>query len=360
MSIPFSLRSLYKGVETAKIAGFALLGLLATERMVFGAKAAAIAIGWGELNWVALSDYEEARDLLTKKKWPEAAIILRSVLSKDPDYAPAAIELSEALFYSNRREEGLGVLSQVALREKGERRTAIIRRLGVLSRAFVSSTDFQSFQDGLNLMANHKYRNARERMDRVLREEPANVEILLRLGQSLVMDNDWDSAAERLKVAKRLNPYEPEVRLWLGRAMHQRGELGEAVDELRLARQELPGSELAPMWLAEALASLGQRDQALTVLEQDITQYPLHVQSLLLLATIRIAEPHPGRATLMDARTKLQLAQSRLEEYLAADSSRFEGELGLDLRKAQDEIKAELQRLFQRVEGRLDELNAEV
>jgi thioredoxin-like negative regulator of GroEL len=339
----------------------ALLALISSERWVFGAKADYPAeAGWGELDWVALSDYDEARGLLSKKKWAEAAIILKSVLAKDPDYSPAAIQLAEALFYSNRREEGLSILSQAASREKGERRAAIIRRLGVLSRAFLTSGDFQYYQDGLNLLLNRKYRNARERIDRVLRDEPANVEILLRLGQTLVMDSDWDSAAERLRLARRLNPFEPEVRLWLGRAMHQRGELGEAVDELRLARTELPGSELAPTWLAEALVSLGQREQALAVLEQDVSTYPLHVGSLLLLAQLRIQVPHPGRATLMEARKTLQLAHSRMEEYLSTDPARFEGELGLDLRKSQEDLKTEIQKLFQRVEGRLDELNAEV
>src|SRR5579859_5601219 len=108
-AVSSSLRSRYKGVETASFAGLAILAsvwaFFSTERLVFGAKT-----GWGELNWVALSDYDEARELLAKKKWPEAAIILRSVVNKDPDYVPAAIQLAESLFYSNRREEGLSIL----------------------------------------------------------------------------------------------------------------------------------------------------------------------------------------------------------------------------------------------------------
>src|SRR3954452_23282866 len=89
------------GVETAKIAGFALLALFSAERWAIGATPV-----WGELSLSAVSDYEEARSLISRKKWAEAAIILKSVTRKDPDYVPAAIQLAETLFYSNRRDEG--------------------------------------------------------------------------------------------------------------------------------------------------------------------------------------------------------------------------------------------------------------
>ncbi|HUP58118.1 MAG TPA: tetratricopeptide repeat protein [Bdellovibrionota bacterium] len=354
-----SLRSPRGGVETAKIAGLAILALAVAERWAIGAPSAE-KIRWPSLDAVAASDYQEARELLAKRKWAEAAIILKSVLRKDPDYSPAAIQLAEALYHSNRREEGLSVLSQAASRERGPRRAALQRRLGVLSRSFLTTAGFQQYQDGLNLMLTRKYRAARERFERVLGDEPANVEVLVRVGESLVLENDWDSAAERLRLARKLNPHQPEIRLWLGRALHQRGELAEAVEELKAARAELPGSELAPLWLAEAYVSLGRRDDAVAVLEDDLGKQPLHVQALLLLAQFRVGAPQSGRKTLMEARRALQLAESRLADYLAPASSRIEGELGIDLRRPGEELKNEIKTLFQRIDGRLEELNAEV
>jgi thioredoxin-like negative regulator of GroEL len=358
MSTTSSLRKRFRGVETAKIAGCALLLSISFSRP--GLASIPEKVEWPIIAAAAASDYQEARALLERRKWAEAAIILKSVLDKDPDYTPAAIQLAEALFYSNRREEGLSILAQMIGHEKGARREALIRRLGVLSRSFLSNTNFQAYQDGVNLLLARKYSLAHDRMDRVLRDEPANVEILVRLGESLVLDGDWDSAAERLKLARKLNPFEPETRLWLGRAMHERGELSESLEELKQAHNDLPSSELASAWLADALASSGQRDLAGAVLDQDLARYPLHVQSLLRLAELKIGGPHASRAVLMEARKLLQLAESRLGAYLAPGTSSFESELGLDLRKNEEELKTEIQKLFQRVEGRLDELNAEV
>ena len=124
-----------------------------------------------------------------------------------------------------------------------------------------------------------KYRAARDKFEKSLEQEPANVESLIRLGQCLVLEGDYDSASERgLRLARRLNPYEPEVQLWLGPTSHQRGELGEALEQLRTAYQDQPTSEVASIWLAETLVALGSRDQALQLLKDNVKQRPDNVR----------------------------------------------------------------------------------
>ncbi len=316
---------------------------------------------WPQTEIPKVSDYPEARALLAKQKWTEAAIVLRSVLRQDPDYLPASVALARALTFSNRREEALGILNQALARSKGPSRALLIRRAQTVSRLFLTQATLQTFQDGAAFLVNGKYRSAREKFERALKTEPDNVEVLVRLGQALVLDGDFDSAAERLRLAKRLNPYEPEIRLWLGRALHQRGELGDAIEELKLADGEIEGSELAPVWLAEALSTSGQRAAALKALEEDVKIQPYHVQSLLTLARLRAqgtGAGSPASQDLWDARKDLQLALSRIERYGSAPP-RFEGELGLDLRKPIAETRGEAQKHLQQLDTRLDELGKE-
>lgn len=299
-------------------------------------------------------DYREARQFLRDRRWPEAAIVLRSLHRHDPSSVGVSLDLSRALAFSGRREEALSLLEQLLSREKkASRREFLMRRVRVLSRMFYSNDSFQAYQDGVNLLSAGKYRPARERLEKALALEPDNVEVLVRIGQSLVLEQDEDSAAERLKFARKLNAFEPEVRLWLGRAMHRRGELREAVEELRIAQQELGNSQLAPVWYAEALSASGQRGAAAEVLEKDSQANPFHLESLLASAKQRLSGA-PREAQLWAARKELQLAASRLPQYLASGRGRFEGELGLELARDAEELKEEIHQLQKQVDGRIE------
>src|SRR5580704_14703009 len=82
----------------------------AVEAAVFGA-ALACNGGWAQaqvkgeaLDPPPVSAYQEARGLLRERKWADAAVVLRSLLRRDPDQPRIAIELSEALLNSGRRE----------------------------------------------------------------------------------------------------------------------------------------------------------------------------------------------------------------------------------------------------------------
>ncbi|HLE01842.1 MAG TPA: tetratricopeptide repeat protein [Bdellovibrionota bacterium] len=300
--------------------------------------------------------YVEAEALLAQRKWADAAIAFRIALRKNPDFTAAAMGLARALAFSGRREEALSLLWRFVDREKGSRRDALIRRARVISRLFLTSATFQTFQEGMNLLLAKKYRPARDRFEKALEYEPDNIEILTRVGQCLVLDKDFDSAAERLRFAKRLNPHEPELRIWLGRSMHQRGEIREALEELRLAHLELQGSELAPVWLAEAQFSFGQKPLAIQTLEEDVKARPHHIESLLTLARLRIQTATRETQTLWSARKDLQLALSRLESYKTLDRRGFpENELTLDVRRTPEEIKSDADKLLQQIENRLEQ-----
>lgn len=297
----------------------------------------------------------EARGLMDKKKWSEAVVVLRKLLKEAPDAQEStkvAVALAKALTYASRREEALSVLGQAVSRDRSNRE-ALIQRIQVLSRTFLSHQTFQIYQEGMNFLLAKKYGNARGRFRRALEVEPDHVEILVRLGQCLVMDSDYDSAAERLRLARKLNPHEPEVHLWLGRALHQRGELKEAIMELREAYRRLPQSELAPLWLAEVMMASGQKAAALQILEEDVKKEPFHLRGLVALARHKYLSSSKDSQALWAARKDLQVALSRLDQYGGENGRRFESSLGLDLRDV-EQVRSESQSLLQRLDSRLE------
>jgi tetratricopeptide (TPR) repeat protein len=368
------LSRLKRGVDTAKSAGlgasaiFAALGAacLAAFPVQALATSASDAVAerhepdpWPQVNIPAHSDYSEAKALLAKHKWEEAAIVLRSVLKRNPAFFPAAIELARALLYLGRREEALNLLAQAISRQPpGARKAALIARVGVLSRIFLAQKTFQLYQDGLNLLSQQKYRPARDRFEKALESEPDNIEVLVRIGQCLVLEGDVDSAGERLRLAKRLNPYEPEISLWLGRALHQRGELAQALEELRVAREGLAGSERAPVWYAHALLSAGNRKGAIQELEKDVDANPFHLAVMVTLARIRSESSREGLEPLWGARKELQVALSRLPQYESKEPNRSEGELGIEIKQPAATLKTEISALIAQLDGKLKEPGA--
>jgi Flp pilus assembly protein TadD len=325
-------------------------------------------------NGYPVDEYAEAKQLMSDRKWVEAVVLLRSALKKSPHSAQLEMDLTKALAYSGRREEALAVLSQIINRKGGASSKELVQRARVLSRFFLTNTTFQIHQDGVNLVLIGKYRAAREKFEKAIEGDPANVETLTRLGQCLVLDGDMDSAAERLRTARRLNPYEPEIHLWLGHALHERGEMRDALVELKSAYQDMPSSELAAIWYADALYASGQKQAAIQVIEDDSRRHPNHVAALILLSRFRLLSASMSDSRVAwQARKELQLALSRLPLYVtsAADAMAVPthlvtnsvasartidpmGDLGLDLRRPESELKRDIEKLMEEVENRIE------
>lgn len=291
-------------------------------------------------------DYQDAKEALAKKRWPESIIILRRILNTTPQWKTASIQLAKALLYSGRREEALSVLEKAKLMNQHR----------VLSRLFLTQETSQIYQEGLSLIHEKKYRAGRERFLKALEKEPDNLEILLRVGQCFVLEGDPDSAVEKLYFARKLGPFEPETRLWLGRALFLRGEIKKALGELRAADQELQGSELAPLWYAEALHSMGQRLPAIRLLEEDIKKNPFHLNALVSLANLKFQTSNKNKTILWSIRKDLQLALSRLDHYASPKNEKIEGELGIDLRD-KSFIQTESNTLLSRTSVKLGEFD---
>lgn len=345
ISLPGSIRRVERHAKSRKTARAAIFAGLACLALLVCAQPG-----------FANAELQEAQDLMAKKKWAEAAIVLRGALRLAPDSAAVSLDLAKALTFAGKREEALSILTHAASRSRAGRQGEFIRRSRVLSRAFLTNTTFQVYQEGVNLISAKKYRAARERFERALEQEPDNVEILTRIGQCWIQEGDYNNAVEKLKLARKLSPYEWVASLWLGRAMHRRGEVREAVEALRGAYQGLPESELAPVWLAEALVASNQKSAAIQLLEKDIKTKPFHLSVLVTLARLKYGalgrDNGKEAQNLWAVRKDLQVALSRLDRYSSADFGRTETDLGLSLRDPED-LKTEIQILLERVESRL-------
>lgn len=276
------------------------------------------------LNSADQQSYQQAQKWMAEGRWEDASVALNGILRRNPGglltLPSVGLDLIRAMAHLGRREEAVSLLDQALGREKkAARRAQLLSRIRIVSRMFLSNATFQFYQDGINLLDAAKYRAAREKFEKALEKEPDNVEILVRLGQCLLMEGDEDSAAERLRLARKLNPFEPEIRLWLGRALQKRGELKQAIEDLRTASNELPGSELAALWYSEALFASGKRSAAIQQLEGALERSPMHLEGLVALARLKVDAALAGESrreeALWSARRDLQLVVSRLSAY---------------------------------------------
>ncbi|MGK5087876.1 tetratricopeptide repeat protein [Bdellovibrionota bacterium FG-2] len=337
--------------------GFSLTGVRRSVEAAIALSLLFFSLGFGLAS--AEEDAHEAHLLMSKKKWPEAAIVLKSILKKDPEITSVTVDLARALFYQGRREEALAVLGAAIVREKPAQQKMLVRQSRVLSRTFLKAESFQTFQDGVNFMLLSRFRQAGERLERALAAEPDNVEILTRLGQCSLLDGDADSAAERLRAARRLNPFEPEISLWLGRSLFQRGELELALKELQIAHQELAGAQTPVLWFSEALALSPKPQAELEILEKDLTSNPLHLETSLAKAKFHLRNATPNQIpNLQEVRKDLMTTLGRIEKNVFYDSPRLVGELGFEPAKSSAEFKSEVEKLIQQVEKKIKELSA--
>jgi predicted Zn-dependent protease len=253
--------------------------------------------------------------------------------------------LATSLTYLGHREEALKYLVNAVDQVTVSQRPQLLTRIRVLARLFLTNATFQAYQDGLILFSSRKFKPSQEKFERALNEEADNVEVLLRMGQSTLLDGGFQNAIAHLKMAKQLDPFDPEIRLWLGKAFQSNGRSREALLELKEAYSSGRNIEASAVWYAEALASSGQIGAALKVLTQDSKANSSHLYSLLAAAKLRMQANRTESASWTLARKDLSLALKRLEQaqtFDSASSSQSQDNLAFIQDKSPEEIKDEI------------------
>lgn len=196
--------------------------------------AAGVAVVYLALGSAPAVAAETAASLKRDGKWEDLVLLLRARTSPElrigPGFNREFLELGDALFMSQRREEAIRHMLQAAEAAKpAEWRDTLLRKAGVYGRQFYTNVAFQVFEEGNQAIREGKPGVALERFAQTLATERDQVEALLRQGQLKALAGDHDSAAEMLRHALRLLPpdvseYADETRLWLAHALYERGE----------------------------------------------------------------------------------------------------------------------------------------
>jgi tetratricopeptide (TPR) repeat protein len=295
----------------------------------------------------------EAKECLKKQKWREAVQALREIRKQYPQDLSVVMGLSTALEHMGERMEAVSVLLHFATVGSSAQRHVLVAKARVLSRLFLSNGAFETFQEGLNAYYGKKFRLAREKFEKVLGEDPHHFEVLIKLGQCLLLASEVDLAIEKFKLAKKVNPTDLEASFWLGRGLLARGDYKQSLVELQAAAFEFKGVEYLALGLAEALSLSEQPTLALRLLQTDFREHPLHLQSLFALTQLRFQMGRSDPDNLWVARKDLQLALIHMESYAAEQST--EADLVSGFQKPPEELKAEIQSLLQQIQTRLNE-----
>jgi predicted Zn-dependent protease len=296
---------------------------------------------------------DEARELMAKRRWGDAAPMLKALLNERPGSVRIALDLSRALMELGQREGAMGALAPLVAMSPGPMRDLVTRRLAVLSEVFRTNDDYQAYQDALNLLVAGKPKEGHERFAKLLKREPAHVRVLLRNAQCLFQSGETAEALDALQTAHKLNPMDAEVNVWLGHALAQSGRVPEGLKLLQDSTASGRDSELAPRWYAEALLTQRQRDRAVEVLTADIDKHPLHLSSLTFLADLRAGDFGTGSKSLWQARSDLQLALSRFQDY-QSERTRPSASEPEWIPWAPQQVRLEIDELLGRVESRLN------
>jgi len=298
----------------------------------------------------------EAKQLIAKQKWNEAAGLLKVLSAQNPRDRAIAYAFTSSLMHLGRRSEAVRLLLQLAEWEKDPAENArLTQKSLILSRIFLSNGSFERYQEGLNALLGKKYRLAQEKFENVLVSESQNCEVLIKLAQCFLLEDEPAAAIQRLTLAKNINPSDSAVSLWLGKAYLALGNAREALREFKYLDPKLRVTEVAALAIAEAQSLGGMPGLALRTLQTDLDENPLHVQALWLSAKIKLQTSKVDLEGLWSARKDLQLALSRVSNYSSEEM--LDWEMSSGVHRSAAELKLEFQKLFQQVQSRIDELS---
>ena len=308
-----------------------------------------------------------AQGLMREHKWGEAAQVYQSLLVNYPGNVYLVQELATALVFQGRRLEGVSLLLDLsgkaskASKYNESLTKELERKLGVLSRTFLTNQSFERYQEAVNLLESKKFAQAESGFLKVLQAEPHHLEAVLKIAQCLIWQGKYDEAIEYLGQKKAWASFAPEISQWLGRALFLKASSPQsaqkAVVELRAALSKTQGSQELVVWLAQAYVSAGQTQYALNLLDRDVQARPFHIVSLLTSAKIKAQIARGDLPLLWSARKDLQLALSRLGDEHSDEVVRVY-ELTQGERRKLEEIRIDFQKLLQQIQSLLEEQSA--
>lgn len=236
--------------------------------------------------------------LARREAYPEAIECYQRALRAQPQLTPLYLNLGLAYFKTQQWEPAVAQLD-LFLRAQGNHRQAMqLRGLALLEleRYPEAATAFEALLPSpdptiaLGLATAYLRSNrgaAAEKLLLPLMAEGNSPELLLAMGQALLVEERFDEALETLLRARALRPGLPTVGLHIGAAYWRKKEVAKALAEWRGELQAAPDSVQAHFTLGAALAqSDGDRTEAEQLLRGALRRKPRHARANFQLAKL--------------------------------------------------------------------------
>jgi len=207
--------------------------------------------------------------LLMGRKSAEAVATLEQAAAADPDNIPLRLDLVTAYVEAGQREKAAEVLGSIPASEGGRRRRQLSFLVEIVGR---------------------NPNEARQGVERLVKENAEDAELLTIAGAYFGQVGDTQSAGELFKKAAAVDPRNVNARVGLAVMAYQSGNRAGAAEQLRSVIEIDPQDERAYVGLAEIAAVEHDRPAARQWLERAISTNPQAVDARLKLAGEALAD----------------------------------------------------------------------
>lgn len=240
-----------------------------------------------------------AQVLIDARRWKDAETVLRAVLARRPDQAPASTLLMTALRARKRTSDALEAGRQAlqtdpenkdflgaeaeTLRElkTPEQRAEWYRRL---IEEFAGKKDVQ-MMIAREMVREERWPDAEKQLDSILKEWPGDMASrLARIRVWLALNKTDKAVAEARDLAKQNNELATVVTLAVAENMQSHKRTKDALDFIAEIRRVRPGDESLAVWNGWLLFSLNRNDDAVALLEKFRETHPASFDVISVLA----------------------------------------------------------------------------
>ena len=236
--------------------------------------------------------------LSRREEFGEAVVQYRKALQLRPTLAPLHLNLGLAYFKTQQWGSAVGEFDAFLKVQAGHRQTIQLRALALLEleRYPEAAVAFEALMPSadptiaLGLATAYLRSNRAGEAQKLLvplMEQARSPELLLAMGQALLVEERFDEALETLLQARVLQPKLPTLALHLGAVYWRKKDVDKALAEWRAELETVPESVQGLFTLGAALA-MANRDkvEAETLLREAVRRKPQHARANYQLAKL--------------------------------------------------------------------------
>jgi len=150
----------------------------------------------------------------------------------------------------------------------------VLKLLQLAGNMFLNQETAELHADGVKLLGELKFAEARERFESALSKEPGLVPVMTRLIQLDVLQKQWEAASRRLKEALPLAPQSSELRAFSLKVSAMAEEGAPEGKRLPPLRRPFPSEEVPFVFALEYLDRSGRVEELKAAAREALKQHP--------------------------------------------------------------------------------------